>query len=75
MFPKVTFTLGDSTPAKQFTIECHNLSGQNIYIQGAELNGKEYNRSRLPVEAITAGGTLDLYMGSSPNTLWGTDEE
>lgn len=75
MFPKVTFTLGDSTPAKQFTIKCHNLSGQNIYIQRAELNGKDYNCSRLPVEAITAGGNLDLYMGASPNTLWGINEE
>ena len=74
VFPKVTFTLGDAAGGaeRRFTIISHHLSHRNIYIQRAVLDGKEYNSSRLPVEAITAGGTLHLYMGPTPNTHWGT---
>ena len=64
------FEIGDG--GKEFTIICHNLSQRNIYIGRAELNGQEYHLSRLPVEVITAGGTLHLYMTSRPNTGWGT---
>jgi putative alpha-1,2-mannosidase len=63
----------DYFSGRTFTIEAHNNSDRNIYIQKAELNGKPLQRPFLPWAAIRKGGTLRLMMGASPNTAWGLD--
>jgi predicted alpha-1,2-mannosidase len=55
----------------KFTIIAENNSAQNVYIQRAQLNGKDLSRSWLTHSQITAGGELHLQMGPSPNKEWG----
>lgn len=55
---------------KSFVIEAHNNSPENIYIQSARLNGKTYSQSFLTHADLTAGGKLELEMGSEPSK-WG----
>ena len=54
-----------------FTVVAHDNSPSNVYIQRAELNGRPYAKSCLDFADIAAGGTLELYMGDTPNTEWG----
>jgi putative alpha-1,2-mannosidase len=35
------------------------------------LNGEEYGKCYLDFSDIAQGGTLELYMGSTPNKEWG----
>jgi len=58
----------------KFTVSARNNSSENIYIQTATLNGKPLNRCWLDYREITAGGTLDLVLGPSPNRQWGVSE-
>jgi predicted alpha-1,2-mannosidase len=55
---------------KTFTIVAENNSPQNVYIQSAELNGKEWNRSWITHAQIVAGGELHFRMGPKPNKEW-----
>ncbi|HEX5283665.1 MAG TPA: GH92 family glycosyl hydrolase [Bryocella sp.] len=61
-------------PANQstFTIVADNNSATNMYIQQAQLNGKELHRSWITHQQIAAGGELRLRMGPSPNKSWGS---
>ena len=72
VFSKIEFAL-DPTYYKggKFTIIAHDNSPENIYIQRAILNGKEYDRCYIDFTDITAGSILELYMGSEPNREWG----
>lgn len=54
-----------------FTIIAENNSAENIYIQHAQLNGREHRRSWISHQQIANGGELRLRMGSSPNKSWG----
>jgi len=54
----------------QFAIVAENNSLDNIYIQRAELNGKELTRSWLSHAEIVAGGELHFTMGNRPNKEW-----
>ena len=75
MFEKVTIHLDPAYHAGgTFVVKAKNLSDKNIYIQRARLNGERYDLCRLPVEAITAGGTLELVMGPKPNEQWGVEQ-
>jgi predicted alpha-1,2-mannosidase len=56
---------------KTFEIKSKNLSDENIYIQGASLNGKDFNQSYIKHKDITNGGELTFIMGPSPNKSWG----
>ena len=58
-----------ATGAK-FVIVTENNSPENVYIQSAELNGKELTRSWLTHAQIVAGGELRFRMGSRPNKEW-----
>lgn len=71
-FEKSTITLEDG---KQFIIEAHNLSEENIYIQSATLNGKPYNKSYLLHKDLMKGGTLTFVMGGTPNKEWASSVE
>ena len=55
---------------KTFTIVAENNSPDNVYIQSAELNGKEHSRSWLTHAQIVAGGELHFRMGPKPNQDW-----
>lgn len=52
---------------KTFTIMADGNSKENVYIQSATLNGKEYTKNYITYGDINSGGTLVLKMGSKPN--------
>jgi predicted alpha-1,2-mannosidase len=54
-----------------FTIVANNNSEENIYIQSARLNGKEWKMCWLSHQQIAAGGILELEMRNQPNKEWG----
>ncbi|MCK5815269.1 MAG: GH92 family glycosyl hydrolase [Flavobacteriaceae bacterium] len=56
---------------KTFTIKATNTNKENVYIQSATLNGKEFNQTYIDHKEITAGGTLVFQMGNQPNKEWG----
>jgi putative alpha-1,2-mannosidase len=56
---------------KIFTIEAHNNSGDNKYIQSATLNGTLLNRAWISHAEIVSGGSLVFEMGAKPNKIWG----
>jgi len=58
-------------PGGSFTVKTQNNSAQNIYVQSATLNGQTLNRAWLRHSEVTAGGTLELVMGPTPNDRWG----
>ena len=53
-----------------FSIVAENNSHENVFIQGAELNGRELTRSWFTHGDILAGGELHFHMGSKPNKEW-----
>lgn len=59
---------------KIFTIKANGLSDQNLYIQSAQLNGVDYNSTKLSYEAINTGGELVFEMGPKPNDQWGLED-
>jgi predicted alpha-1,2-mannosidase len=71
LFDTVVYT----TPAtgNTFTIVAHRNSPENMYIQSATLNGKEFNHCFIDHATILAGGTLELLMGAYPNPKWGIE--
>jgi predicted alpha-1,2-mannosidase len=54
-----------------FTIKADNVSDENIYIQSATLNGKDFNRTTISHKEIMQGGVLQFKMGKNPNKNWG----
>ena len=72
VFDKVEFRLDPKYySGETFTVIAHDNNTNNLYIQKALLNGKEYNKCYLDFADIAAGGTLELFMGDKPNTEWG----
>ncbi|MBQ3722440.1 MAG: glycoside hydrolase family 92 protein [Bacteroidales bacterium] len=69
-FEKTTISLPDG---KTFTVKAKGYSEDNKYIQSARLNGKALDRAWFSHEELTAGGVLELTMGSEPNKDWGKD--
>ena len=72
VFEKATITLENGN---KFTVEAHNNSKQNVYIQSATLNGKPYTRNYIRHQDIVNGGVLRFEMGSKPATDRGIKEE
>jgi len=68
---RVTLQVGNG---KTFTLIAKNNSTQNIYVQKATLNGKDYTRTYIRYADIVAGGELVLEMGNKPSTF-GVKEE
>lgn len=72
VFDKIEFRLDSKYySGKTFVVIAHDNNTQNIYIQKALLNGKEYNKCYLDFADIAAGGVLELFMGNTPNEKWG----
>jgi len=63
----------DFGTGKPFKIIAKNNSKENIYIQSAKLNGREYNKCWLTYQDIVDGGELELVMGSQPMKSWGLE--
>jgi predicted alpha-1,2-mannosidase len=72
VFNKITITLENG---KKFIIEAKNNSKENVYIQSATLNGKNYSHNWLRHSDITNGGVLQLVMGNTPSIQRGLSEE
>ncbi|MCD7973144.1 MAG: GH92 family glycosyl hydrolase [Candidatus Azobacteroides sp.] len=74
LFERIEFKLDPAYfKGEKFTVIAHDNLPANVYIQRALLNGKEYNKCYIDFEDIVNGGTLELYMGDTPNKDWGTD--
>ncbi|MDE7386970.1 MAG: glycoside hydrolase family 92 protein, partial [Muribaculaceae bacterium] len=69
LFDKAIVNVGNG---RTFSIIVRNNSADNIYVQGAELNGRQYDKSYIDYADIAAGGTLVLEMGPEPSTTFGT---
>jgi putative alpha-1,2-mannosidase len=65
-------TIRNPLTGSKFTIVTENNSTENVFIQHAELNGKELYRSWLSHQEITAAGELRFRMGRTPNKDWAT---
>ncbi len=71
IFDEIKISLNEKIyPGKSFVIKTHNLSQENIYIQSATFNGKEYKHSRIKHEELVKGGELIYQMGPEPNKSW-----
>jgi len=55
------------------TVEAPATSAENLYVQGARLNGTPLDRAYLTVDEVLRGGTLQLDMGVEPSG-WGRHE-
>ena len=72
LFDRVTVHLENGN---KFVIIANNVSGKNIYIQSATLNGKPYTKSWFTHDKITGGSEFVFEMGATPNNNWGTSTE
>lgn len=67
MFPRAAIRLGDGR-----TLEIL-AQGQGVYVQSVKLNGKAYNSTWLPMDALTAKeNRLEFQLGPQPNKTWAT---
>ena len=72
VFSRIVMRLDSAyASGKTFTIVAHGNSAQNVYIQGATLNGRPYPYCHIDHAQIAAGGVLELTMGPRPNKNWG----
>ena len=71
VFEEVAFKLDNG---KSFKIKSKNNSRDAPYIQSATLNGKSFTRTYLTHQEISAGGTLSLVLGKTPNKAWGAGQ-
>jgi predicted alpha-1,2-mannosidase len=71
VFEKATITLEDGS---QFVIEAENNNRNNVYIQSATLNGKEYSKNYIRYQDIINGGKMKFVMDNQPNKMRGTNE-
>src|SRR5208282_2967781 len=73
LYPKITIHLSKKYfGGKTFTIEAHNASFSNRYIQSATLNGEPLNQWWIRQRDLIQGGRLVLELGPMPNKNWAT---
>ena len=72
MFKKVTLSLQNG---KQFTISAPKNNRNNVYINGASLNGQNWNNSYIDFDTIQAGGEIEFHMSEEPNLNWASEKE
>ncbi len=65
LFDKVILNLENG---KRFVIEAADNARENVYIQSAILNGRNYTKNFISHKDITKGGELSFIMGPEPNT-------
>ena len=64
--PAVTRATLSVGGGRTFTIQTHNLSPRNIYVQGVKLNGQPWPHPYILYRDIAQGGTLEFTMGGKP---------
>lgn len=75
LFDEITIELDENYyEGDEFRIVTHDNSAENLYIQGAQLNGEQLDNAWFGHDEFAAGGTLELWMGDEPNKEWGTAE-
>ena len=67
LFKKVTLSLQNG---KKFVISAPNNTRDNVYINAASLNGKNWNNSYIDFDSIQAGGKIEFEMSEKPNLNW-----
>lgn len=72
LFEEIKIHLGEG---KDFVIKAKNNNAGNIYIQSAQLNGKNYDKSYLDHNQLIKGGTLSLEIGPDPGKNWASNPE
>ncbi|HEX3084529.1 MAG TPA: GH92 family glycosyl hydrolase [Pyrinomonadaceae bacterium] len=70
LFPEIRFRLESG---KEFVIKANGVSGENIYIQSATLNGRPHPIPFLTHRDLMAGGQLVFEMGPRPSFKWNWD--
>jgi len=70
IFDTVTLNLPNGTTC---VITAKDNSAENMYVQSMCINGKAWDKSFLPHEALVNGGTIEFKMGPKPSK-WGTSE-
>jgi putative alpha-1,2-mannosidase len=58
---------------KDFMIIAHNTSRDNKYVQSIRLNGRPLDQVWFRHADIANGGTLEITMGDTPNSMLGAD--
>jgi len=71
--PSVKKAVMHLSNGNNFTVLADNLSDENVYIQSARLNGKDWNKPYIIDDALESGGTLEFVMGPKPNKSWGVN--
>ena len=72
LFKKATITMDDG---KKFIIKADENSKDNVYIQSATLNGKDYTKNFIRYSDIIFGGILQFKMGDKPQKSRGINQE
>jgi putative alpha-1,2-mannosidase len=57
---------------KKMEITSVNNNKENVYVKALKVNGKNYTRNYLEVDAIRKGMKLNFQMDNVPNTSRGT---
>jgi alpha-1,2-mannosidase, putative len=60
---------------KKFVINAPENSDENLYIQSATLNGRNYTKNYITHSDLHKGGTLNVKMGSKPATNRGVNAD
>lgn len=68
-FPSVKIHL------KQGNLSIIGGSEKDIYVTSLRLNGKEYNKTWIPLSSVINGGELEFKLSSMPDKFWGTGTE
>jgi len=75
LFDEVTIHLNNNYyPGKNFVIKTANNKPDNIYIQSAKLNNKNWDNCWFYHDVFIKGGTLELTLDQKPNKEWGVKE-
>lgn len=71
VFEKTTINLENG---KKFVIEAKNNNKENVYIQSATLNGKEFTHNFITYGDLINGGVFKLEMKNTPNESRGVNK-
>ncbi|HNX34905.1 MAG TPA: GH92 family glycosyl hydrolase [Kiritimatiellia bacterium] len=58
---------------KEFVLRAPAADREHKYIQSVRLNGKPWNKTWFPHEALVNGGSIVLELGDRPNKTWGVE--
>ncbi|MET9018552.1 glycoside hydrolase domain-containing protein [Actinopolymorpha sp. NPDC004070] len=73
VFDEITITLNQKYyKGKQFRILTHGNSADHPYIQQAKLDNRLLTSSWFRHSQLADGGTLELWLGATPDKRWGT---